>query len=101
MFALESLKRGAFIREYIYKIVTNEEEVRIMERKRGMYLMELADGLYIDAMPIGNASRFFNHSCKPNSIAHLKYVEGTPRVSIFAKQAIRVGVGELQVHKHI
>ena len=91
MFAAEDISKHTFIREYVGKIVTTEEKDKLNENDRGAYLMELTDGLYIDAMPVGNESRLFNHSCKSNSYASLLYVNDAPRVGIFSRRPIQKG----------
>lgn len=91
MFTLEPISKGRFIREYVGKILDKGEMEAAESRSRGKYIMQLTGGLYIDAMTQGNVSRLFNHSCKPNSVAELWYVNGAARVGIFALRAIRQG----------
>ena len=45
----------------------------------------------IDATMMGNAARFINHSCDPNCESRLCYIEGQPKIIIFALRHIEPG----------
>ena len=70
---LEDVKKGKLIREYVGEVLTEDMLTERMEYQRkhdptnvNMYVMELENGLYLDAREKGNLSRFINHGCDPN-----------------------------------
>ena len=70
---LEDVKKGRLIREYVGEVLTEDMLTERMEYQRkhdptnvNMYVMELENGLYLDAREKGNLSRFINHGCDPN-----------------------------------
>ena len=60
-------------------------------RKQLLYMMNLGDGLTVDARKKGNLARFINHSCDPNCGVEKWMVEGQPRIGIFALRNLEVG----------
>ena len=70
---LEDVKAGTLIREYMGEVVDDQilaERMHSHSKHRpgdnNHYVMEMANGLYLDAREKGNVSRFINHSCGPN-----------------------------------
>lgn len=55
------------------------------------YVMELTNGLYLDARSKGNVSRFINHSCGPNCELQKWLIKGETRIGIFAIKDMKEG----------
>ncbi|GFS21042.1 histone-lysine N-methyltransferase SUV39H2 [Elysia marginata] len=98
--ALQPIKKGSFVIEYVGEVITNEEA-----EKRGKtydasgmtYLFDLdfndSDGPFaVDAGTYGNASHFINHSCDPNLEVHVAWINTLdphlPHICLFAKRDI-------------
>ena len=95
---LEDLAAGQLVREYVGEVLTEAMlEARMAEHARtnpndvNMYVMELENGIYLDARQKGNVSRFINHSCGPNCELQKWIVQGVTRIGIFATQDIPAG----------
>lgn len=88
----EVVEKDCFIQEYVGIIVDTHRRNRLYERGRIAYLMQLTDEYYIDATHYGNESRLINHSHAPNCRAELWWINGEPRVGIFARVKIKAGV---------
>lgn len=96
--ALQHVRGGSFLLEYAGEVIDQKElEVR-MEAARAAnepcyYIMELSQGLYIDARRKGNLARLLNSSCDPNCETQKWHdaATGEPRVGIFAKRDIEPG----------
>ncbi|KAJ9081763.1 hypothetical protein DSO57_1011357 [Entomophthora muscae] len=84
--ALQSIKKGSFIIEYVGEIITSDEaEMRgqIYDTRQATYLFDLdfehgqnEDCAYtIDACRYGNSSHFFNHSCDPNMAIYSVFID--------------------------
>ena len=99
--ALEFIRKGTFVIEYIGEIISNAEAERRGKRQdanHASYLFDIGNNcenekeLCIDASRKGNAARFANHSCDPNLVTVEVYIEsGDPRlphVGFFAKRDI-------------
>lgn len=93
--ALQSIKRGSLIIEYVGDIVSpNEYEKRMRtEYKNDLnhYCLKMDRDHLIDAHRKGNLSRFINHSCRPNSQMEKWDVNGLPRMALFATNDIKKG----------
>jgi len=101
--ALETIKRGSFVTEYVGEVITNEEAERRGERydqTGSTYLFDLdfndQINLYtVDAAVHGNVSHFINHSCEPNLIVYGMFSDcldpNLPRLALFACQDIPRG----------
>ncbi|GMR52480.1 hypothetical protein PMAYCL1PPCAC_22675, partial [Pristionchus mayeri] len=100
--ALEPIKKGGFIIEYIGEVVTakaGEKRKKLYAResptRRHHYLMTVTDWqnrpFMIDATKYGNSSRFLNHSCDPNAICDKWSVARRFRMAFFAKKNIAAG----------
>ena len=68
LFALQAIKKGDFILEYIGKKITAAET----EGHTGRYLFELDSEWTIDGDVPENLARFINHSCDPNCEAEVE-----------------------------
>lgn len=84
IFALEEIKRGSKILQYLGPKITAE----VADAKPNRYIFEIDDKWSIDGSPYYNTARYFNHSCKPNAESVL---EGDDRIFISAKKKILPG----------
>lgn len=71
MRVLEPISKGAFVVEYAGEVIDEKElSSRMGEAQRTgeahFYIMELQNGLFIDARKRANFARFLNSSCDPN-----------------------------------
>ncbi|XP_067007379.2 histone-lysine N-methyltransferase SETD2 isoform X2 [Anabrus simplex] len=94
--ALCDLPIGAFIMEYVGEVLDPKEFRRrakdySKEKNRHYYFMALKSDSIIDATMKGNASRFINHSCDPNSETQKWTVNGELRIGFFSKRPIIAG----------
>jgi len=91
----ENIKPGQLIGEYCGEVINAEEKHRRLQEdytgNRNFYLLDLGNGLSIDATRKGTHTRFVNHSCEPNAITEKWTVDGKMRVGIFAKKFIHAG----------
>ena len=96
LFAAEDIKRDDFVLEYTGEVITNAEAERrghFYEKKQVSYLFDVSsrDGDVhhtVDAMAMGNNSRFANHSSQPNIKAKILNVNGVQRVGFYALRDI-------------
>ena len=94
--ALESIKKGQFVIEYVGELVNEQEcSKRLSEmtarHDRNFYFLTLKKNVIIDAGPKGNLARFLNHSCNPNCQTQKWIVDNQERVGLFAKCDIAFG----------
>lgn len=96
--AAEDILHGAFIVEYAGEVIPEAEMSRRMEESKAQghphfYMMEMSNGLIIDARMKGNVARLLNSSCNPNCITQKwrDALTGEIRVGIFAKRHIVSG----------
>ena len=82
--AMEEIKRGRKIMQYIGRKITAEEA----DRKPNRYIFEIDEKWSLDGSPTWNAARYFNHACKPNAES---VMEGDDRIFICAKRKILPG----------
>jgi len=100
--AMEPIKAGSFVVEYVGEMITSEEaEVRgkKYDAEGRTYLFDLdfnlgEENLYtVDAAFCGNLSRFINHSCDPNLNIFSVYINNLdpnmPQLCLFAKRDIQ------------
>lgn len=83
LFALENIKKGDFIIEYIGKKLNFKQS----EYHQGRYLFEVYKHLTIDGSTRKNKARYINHSCKPNC----EPITKKGRVFIYAIKNIKSG----------
>lgn len=62
LFAMEDIKKGTCILEYIGRTITKEEEYK----SNSKYLFEINSKRTIDGADRKNTARYVNHSCRPN-----------------------------------
>lgn len=95
LFAAENLTKQQFLMEYVGELINNEEFTRRSgDRSRQMehqYIMQLKNGVYLDAGRKGSISRFINHSCEPNCYVEVWTVQNRLRVGIFTMCGIDSG----------
>lgn len=88
------IKKGTFVIEYVGELI---DETTCLERvKKGdddtnYYMLTIDKDCIIDAGPMGNLSRFMNHSCAPNCETQKWTVSGEVRVGLFASRDITGG----------
>jgi len=95
LFLMEDACEGEFLIEYVGEVISHrladEREKKYQSEGIGCYMFSLNVNFVIDATVKGNASRFINHSCEPNCETQIEVIDGTPRIVIYAKHAIRQG----------
>ena len=96
--AAENINQGTFIVEYAGEVISEQEMSRRMEESKAQghphfYMMEMSNGLIIDARLRGNVARLLNSSCSPNCVTQKwrDALTGEIRVGIFAKRPILSG----------
>lgn len=83
LFAMEPIKKGTCIIEYIGRVISKEEEYK----SKSLYLFEINSRKTIDGRARSNIARYVNHSCKPN--VEPEIYKG--RVFYMAKKNIKEG----------
>ena len=96
LFYIADAKKGQFVNEYVGELISDEtcrERVRkgINDGVINYYMLTIDKDCIIDAGPMGNLSRFMNHSCDPNCETQKWTVNGEVRVGLFAKRDIKEG----------
>lgn len=81
IFALEEIKKGTKILQYIGRKITDKQA----NDKPNRYIFEINDKWSLDGSPSYNTARYFNHSCKPNAES---VMEGDDRIFIVARKKI-------------
>ncbi|XP_061506543.1 nuclear receptor binding SET domain protein [Anopheles gambiae] len=94
--ALEDLKSGQFVIEYVGEVINSEEfdrRVMMMQaaKETNYYFLTVEPDLTIDAGPKGNVSRFINHSCEPNCETQKWTIGETRVIGLFAIKDINAG----------
>jgi len=102
--ALENIKSGSFVVEYVGEVITSEqaeERGKKYDAEGRTYLFDLDfnlgdENLYtVDAAFYGNLSHFINHSCDPNLVIFNVYINNLdpnmPQLCLFAKREIKKG----------
>ncbi|KAF4465620.1 proteasome activator subunit 4 [Fusarium albosuccineum] len=98
----EDIKEGDHVGTYLGQIISafeydKRKEILLEEACRqgggtevSFYVMELPDGIYLDATHEGNIFRYANHSCDPNTSA-FRWVKGNgqPEMRLLANRNIR------------
>ncbi|KAF3524964.1 hypothetical protein F2Q69_00049544, partial [Brassica cretica] len=92
----EDINSGEFIIEYVGEVIDNEIcEQRLWKLKHkvetNFYLCQINNNLLVDATYKGNKSRYFNHSCDPNTVMQKWMIDGETRLGIFATRDINKG----------
>ena len=95
LMALEDIKKGHFVIEYMGEIIDEEECDRRLKKiastQSNFYFLNLDKDLFIDAGPKGNMARFMNHSCEPNCVTQKWVVGNHTRIGLFALHDIPAG----------
>ncbi|KAI7881181.1 SET domain-containing protein [Lichtheimia hyalospora FSU 10163] len=104
--AMDSIKRGQFVEEYLGEVITEEEgefRGKFYDKVGMTYLFDMDFGAgddhsveyVIDSFLLGNASHFFNHSCEPNLSVYAVYHDSANpdfhRLAFFARRDIKKG----------
>ncbi|XP_014480205.1 PREDICTED: histone-lysine N-methyltransferase NSD2 isoform X2 [Dinoponera quadriceps] len=94
--ALEDIKTGQFVIEYVGEVIDEAEYKHRLHRKKELknenfYFLTIDNNRTIDAEPKGNLSRFMNHSCAPNCETQKWTVNGDTRIGLFALRDIESG----------
>jgi len=102
--ALENIRPGSFVVEYVGEVITSEqaeERGKKYDAEGRTYLFDLDfnlgdENLYtVDAAFYGNLSHFINHSCDPNLNIFNVYINcldpNMPQLCLFAKKEIKKG----------
>lgn len=66
LFAVKTIKRGAYIARYRGPRLPNDEADR-REARGARYMFELNSKYTVDGSPRWNVARYINHSCWPNA----------------------------------
>lgn len=94
-FARERIKRGEFIYEYNGALLSQDEAERrgsIYDKMAISFLFDANEDSVVDAVRMGNKSKFANHSSVGQKcLARVMRVGGEHRISIWAKQDIEKG----------
>ncbi len=76
VFSTENLPRGWVIGRYAGRRYRPQQVAKRQWDTALTYIFGLSDGSVINGAEGGNATRFLNHSCAPNCIAHELTIEG-------------------------
>ncbi|ESQ44088.1 hypothetical protein EUTSA_v10006478mg [Eutrema salsugineum] len=92
----EDISPGEFIIEYVGEVIDEKIcEERLWKLKpqfeTNFYLCQINWNMVIDATYKGNKSRYFNHSCNPNTEMQKWIIDGETRIGIFATRYINKG----------
>ena len=86
LFAVEPVKRGTWIIEYVGKVISGRQAVA--DYPENKYLFETSAVRMIDGATRSNTARYINHSCKPN--CEVDIIGGR----VFIKAIKRIETGE-------
>ena len=89
--AAELIGKNKFIIEYVGQIINEKQLREKIMKKRAKFIMDIKNGMYIDAEKMGNNSRYINHACDPNAFAKISRIDGLPRILITALKDIKKG----------
>ncbi|XP_014675574.1 PREDICTED: LOW QUALITY PROTEIN: histone-lysine N-methyltransferase NSD2-like [Priapulus caudatus] len=94
--ALEPVRKGQFVGEYVGDLIDDEECRRRLRRSHednvgDFYMLTIDKDRVIDAGPKGNLTRFMNHDCAPNCETQKWTVNGDVRVGLFALRDVAAG----------
>lgn len=102
--ALQVIKKGSFVCEYVGEVIKNEEAEKrgkIYDAEGKTYLFDLdyndreQNPFTVDAAVYGNISHFINHSCEPNLAVFAVWINclepNLPKLALFATRNIRNG----------
>jgi len=97
LFAKCFIEKDTVIGEYTGELITEEEERRRINIYNALHLSSYIyetekPGLLIDAGPMGNHTRFINHSCNDDNCAvFMEIIDGVPKIWVVAIKDIQQG----------
>jgi SET domain-containing protein len=91
VFAARDIPAGTRIGRYGGRRYREHEHPGRADDSEVVYLFGLSDGSFIDGGRGGNATRFINHSCAPNCVAHEVRTGGRLNIEIEALHPIPAG----------
>jgi len=102
--ALQIIKKGSFVCEYVGEVIKNEEAEKrgkIYDAEGRTYLFDLdyndseQNPFTVDAAVYGNISHFINHSCEPNLAVYAVWINclepNLPKLALFSTRNIKEG----------
>lgn len=93
--ANELIEADTFIIEYTGEVISTsecKERMRTIYKNEGaQYCLHLEGSQVIDASQKGSVCRLVSHSCDPNCRMEKWFVNGTPRMALFATRDIQLG----------
>ena len=72
------IHKGDFVIEYVGEVIEHDEfcdRMNDADDDRHYYIISIGNSKYVDATRKGNLGRFINHSCNPNCIPEIWYVQ--------------------------
>ena len=83
-----------FIIEYVGDVISEEERIKRLgvSDRRNCYVMDVGQGLFLDAEKSGSEARYINHSCAPNCEAQ-KWQDDTGKTRIAIYTLCEVSAG--------
>lgn len=91
----ETILKGRSIIEYNGEVIDLTEHIKreniIYKGATDFYAIYINKKTIIDGTNKGNISRFFNHSCSPNMVAHKRIFKNELHLLFYAKCIINVG----------
>lgn len=91
LFPKYALKKGDYIHEYLGEMIPHDEAERrgaVYDERDQTYLFDLSEDYAVDALRMGNKTRFINHSPTPNIAPRLLTVNGDIRIGFYANTNI-------------
>ncbi|CAD5115176.1 DgyrCDS4173 [Dimorphilus gyrociliatus] len=104
---LESIKKGSFVSEYVGEVIGVKEaktRTKFMAERPSYccnYILGVREKVngsdvdtvsFVDAMYVGNVSRFINHSCEPNlKMVVVRHTNLIPKIALYASRTINEG----------
>ena len=93
--AKEHIPKDTSIIEYNGEVINLEEHIKrenvIYKGATNFYAIYINKTTIIDGTKQGNISRYFNHSCLPNMVAHKRMFENELHLLFYAKCDINIG----------
>jgi hypothetical protein len=83
LFTSRRISKGDFVIEYTGTLISNEEA----DYRNSRYLFQVNSRWTVDGSGRENASRYINHSCRPNCVAYTSRL----KIRIYAKKNIAAG----------